>query len=93
MTGIAIKKAQNHLIIKWQLTTATIPIDSIIEVGLNDTYGGTEKQAIRLGTPYGTTDRIVIKTVGDSYLLFTTNYKAILNQLAAYLSELQLDRS
>ncbi|WP_419146688.1 hypothetical protein [Priestia endophytica] len=40
-----------------------IPLKKITEVTEDETYGGKEKQAVRIGMSYGTTDRIVIKTV------------------------------
>ncbi|MCY7562849.1 SunI/YnzG family protein [Paenibacillus macerans] len=50
------------LIITWQLSKTEIFLKDIEEVGFDETYGGEEKNAIRIGTPYGTTDRVFIKT-------------------------------
>ena len=58
--------------IRWLLTKITIPITDILIVTTDDTYGGEEKQAIRIGMPYGTTDRVVIITNKNTYILFTT---------------------
>ena len=50
----------------------------------DNTYAGVEeKSAIRIGTAYGTTDRILIKIVKQNYLLFTTNRVSILNKIKA----------
>ncbi|WP_458859887.1 SunI/YnzG family protein, partial [Bacillus pacificus] len=50
----------------------------------DNTYAGVEeKSVIRIGTAYGTTDRILIKTVKQNYLLFTTNRVSILNKIKA----------
>jgi Bacterial PH domain len=64
---------QHNLRIKWQFSTIDIPASSIKEVTLDDTYAGEEKRAIRLGFPYGHTDRVVIRTTSETYLLYTSN--------------------
>lgn len=73
MLGIKIGKSQNNLVIKWQLTKIEVPIGEIEDVFQDNTYAGNNKEALRLGTPYGTTDRIVIKTKSKDYILFTSN--------------------
>ncbi|MGG0521318.1 hypothetical protein ABE056_04845 [Priestia aryabhattai] len=80
---ISVRKINNNLIIKWQLAHFTIPLEDILEVTEDDTYGGKEANAIRIGPPYGngTTDRIFIKTTNKNYLLFTSNAPAILNEI------------
>ncbi len=82
MFGITVKKTNEQLVIKWQLSTFTIPLDDIIEIQEDDTYGGQQDDAIPIGTPYGTTDRICIKTKKQTYLLFTTNLPAILKEIS-----------
>lgn len=67
MLGIDVKKTNEELIISWQLAEITIPL----------------RDVIRIGTSYGTTDRILIKTVKQNYVLFTTNKVAILNAIHA----------
>lgn len=71
--GIDVKKTERELIIKWQLAKFNIPLEDIIEVSEDDTYGGTKADAIRIDPPYGTTDRIYIKTKKQDYIIFTTN--------------------
>lgn len=62
----------------------TIPLRDVIEVTEDATYAGVEEvDVIRIGTSYGTTDRILIKTVKQNYVLFTTNKVAILNAIHA----------
>lgn len=78
---ISVQKINDSLIIKWQLAHFTIPLEDILEVTEDDTYGGKEANAIRIGPPYGTTDRIFIKTNSKNYLLFTSNAPAILNEI------------
>lgn len=78
---ISVRKINDNLIIKWQLSHFTIPLEDILEVMEDDTYGGKEANAIRIGPPYGTTDRIFIKTTNKNYLLFTSNAPAILNEI------------
>ncbi|WP_025691173.1 SunI/YnzG family protein [Paenibacillus zanthoxyli] len=85
MLGIDVKKQNEKLIITWQLTKIEIPIDDIRDVLFDDTYGGEEKSAIRIGAPYGTTDRVVIKTISNTYILFTTNVHSILSKIKSYL--------
>ncbi|MEI2666264.1 hypothetical protein V8G47_16715 [Rossellomorea sp. LJF3] len=57
---------------KYQLTKIEIPLSDIKDVVNDDTYGGEEKSALRIGTPYGHTDRVVIKTKKGTYILFTS---------------------
>ncbi|UGB33110.1 SunI/YnzG family protein [Metabacillus sp. B2-18] len=74
MLGLNIKKSNNIVSIKWQLTKVEIPTSEIIDVS-------EEKEAIRIGTPYGTTDRVVIKTTKKTYILYTTNPTSIKNKI------------
>lgn len=90
MLGISVKKIDSEIVIRWQLSKVTIPISEMISVTLDDTYGGNDKQAIRIGTPYGTTDRVVIKTKENTYILFTTNYIAIQEKLNSYIHKSSL---
>ena len=85
MFEIFVKKVNSEVVIRWLLTKVTIPIADILAVTTDDTYGGKEKQAIRLGTPYGTTDRLVIITKENTYILFTTNYTSIQKKLNSYI--------
>jgi hypothetical protein len=74
-----------NLVIKWQLTKVEIPISDIIEVTSDDTYGGEDKTAIRIGHPYGTTDRIVVKTKAETYILFTS-VGVIKDRIVSYMN-------
>lgn len=79
--GIKVIKTEDELIIKWQLSEVKIPLEDIIEVIEDETYGGQSPDSIRIGTPYGTTDRIIIRTKQHNYLLFTTNKFTILKEI------------
>ncbi|AZV67326.1 hypothetical protein [Bacillus] len=82
MLGINVKKTNEELIISWRLAEITIPLRDVIEVTEDATYAGVEDvDVIRIGAAYGTTDRILIKTVKQNYILFTTNKVAILNAI------------
>lgn len=81
MFGINVKKTNDTVIIKWQLSKIDIPASDILDVSLDDTYAGEEKAAIRIGTPYGTTDRVVIKTKTETYILYTTKPTSIKNEI------------
>ncbi|PEX82436.1 hypothetical protein CN465_31865 [Bacillus cereus] len=84
MLGIDVKKAKEELIISWQFAEVTIPLRDVIEVTEDATYAGVEEpNAIRIGTAYGTTDRILIRTVKQNYVLFTTNKVSILKAILA----------
>ena len=85
LLGISIEKVEADIVIRWQLSKVTIPISDILTVTVDETYGGEEKQAIRMGTPYGTTDRVVIKTNKNTYILFSTNYISIQKKLNSYI--------
>lgn len=87
MLGISVEKFEDKLVVKWQLSKFEIPLTEIIEMTLDDTYGGEAKDAVRIGTPYGTTDRVVIRTRSKTYVLFTTNAAAIQNKVGRYLAE------
>lgn len=81
MLGIDVKQVENDIVIRHQFTKLVIPIEDLVSVSLDDTYGGQEADAIRIGTPYGTTDRVAIQTKTKNYLLFTTNYTRIMNTI------------
>ncbi|MCC2529612.1 hypothetical protein LKL24_19755 [Bacillus halotolerans] len=80
MIGIKVEKSKN-LIINWQLSKIEIPIKEINDVFLDPNYGGEEKSAVRIGFPYGSTDRVMIKTTNSTYILFTTNAASIMNKI------------
>lgn len=88
MFEVFVKKVNSDIVIRWLLTKITIPIADISAVTTDDTYSGKEKQAIRIGMPYGTTDRVVIITKKNTYILFTTNYIAIQKKLNSYIHSL-----
>ncbi|MEK4419075.1 SunI/YnzG family protein [Bacillus paranthracis] len=79
--GINVKKTKEELIIKWQFAKINIPLKEIIEITEDDTYAGEKNNAVRIGSPYGTTNRILIKTQTQDYILFTTNKSKILNEI------------
>ncbi|WP_322923313.1 hypothetical protein [Paenibacillus campi] len=81
MLALDVKKVDQDIIIKHQLTKIVIPVADIISVSLDDTYGGKAADAIRIGMPYGTTDRVAIQTKHRNYILFTTNYTQIMNTI------------
>ncbi|KYG33629.1 SunI/YnzG family protein [Priestia endophytica] len=81
---IDVKRTKEELIVKWQLAKFNIALEDIIEVTDDDTYGGKDIDAIRIGSPYGTTDRIFIKTKKENYILFTTNKSTLLKEINSY---------
>ncbi|WP_339181921.1 hypothetical protein NST56_10740 [Bacillus sp. FSL R5-0560] len=83
MLGIKVEKSNDNLIINWQLSKIEIPIKEISDVFLDPNYGGEEKSAVRIGLPYGSTDRIVIKTANNTYILFTTNAASLMNKIVS----------
>ena len=85
MIGISIQFSNDHLIIKWQLSRIEIPVSDIVKVTRDETYAGEGTNAIRIGTPYATTDRIVIKTKSDTYILFTTNATSLENKITSLI--------
>ncbi|MFD1136489.1 PH domain-containing protein [Paenibacillus urinalis] len=87
MLGISVRRSGDQLVIRWQFTRVEIPMDTIVSVTHDDTYAGEIKNAIRIGTPQGTTDRIVIHTQDKAYILFTTNVSSILNSINKYRDE------
>jgi hypothetical protein len=85
MFEIHVEKVNDKLIIKWQLTKIEIPISDILEVTEDNTYGGEVNDSIRIGFPYGTADRIIIKTKFDTYVLFT-RIDAIKKKLISFVN-------
>lgn len=86
MLGIGVKKQGDLLVITWQFSKTEIPLSNILDVYSDDTYAGEPPNAIRIGTPYATTDRIAIKTESNTYILFTTNGMNVLNKIKSFLS-------
>ena len=72
MFEVKINKVDDLIIIKWQLSKVEIPISDIIRVGYDDTYSGSSNKVMRIGYPYGTTDRILIHTTKQDYLIYTS---------------------
>lgn len=60
--GRRCRKIGNDLVIRHQFSKVAIPIPDIINVTSDDTYAGKDKHEIRIGSPYGTTERIAIHT-------------------------------
>ncbi|SFG39211.1 hypothetical protein SAMN05216353_13939 [Halobacillus alkaliphilus] len=73
MFGISVKEKNGNVIVSWQLSRVEIPKNDIIDVTDDDTYGGEEQTAIRIGYPNATTERIFIRTNKQNYILFTNN--------------------
>ncbi|KHF40508.1 SunI/YnzG family protein [Halalkalibacter okhensis] len=69
---VKVSEKNGNLQIRWILNKIEIPILEIIEVLSDDTYSGEEKASIRIGFPYGNTDRVVIKTKKETYTIFTS---------------------
>ncbi|MDM5340564.1 hypothetical protein QUF84_25565 [Fictibacillus enclensis] len=82
---IKVSKQGENLLIRWQLTKVEIPLSDITDVVNDDTYGGEEKSAIPIGTPYGTTDRVVIKSKKGTYILFT-NIGGIKEKILSFMA-------
>ncbi|MFD0770458.1 hypothetical protein ACFQZ1_17060 [Bacillus sp. CGMCC 1.60114] len=91
MAGIDVKKTEKELIIKWQFATVNIPLEEIIEITEDDTYGGEKADAIRIGAPYGTTNRILIKTKKQNYILFMSHTPKILKEIYSGKTKRVLD--
>ncbi|MGG4169398.1 PH domain-containing protein [Rossellomorea vietnamensis] len=70
---VKVSRNNENLRIKWQLSQIDIPLSEIKDVSMDDTYGGEDQNAIRIGFPYGHTDRVVIKTRSETYILYTSN--------------------
>ncbi|RUT35645.1 hypothetical protein EJP77_01080 [Paenibacillus zeisoli] len=87
MVGIDVKRIGDALVIHWQMSKIEIPLSEIKEVFYDNTYAGEGKDAVRIGTPYGTTDRVVISTHNRPYVLFTTNGVNLLNRINSYIEE------
>ncbi|MYL18854.1 hypothetical protein GLW04_03070 [Halobacillus litoralis] len=73
MVGINVREKDGYVIISWHFSKVEIPKTDIIEVIDDDTYGGEEKTAVRMGYPYATTERLFIRTNNQNYILFTNN--------------------
>ncbi|SIS64309.1 SunI/YnzG family protein [Salimicrobium flavidum] len=69
--GIKVKEKNGSIIISWMFSKVEIPKNEIKEINSDDTYGGEEQKALRIGHPSATNERILIKTSKQDYLLFT----------------------
>ncbi|WP_027409596.1 hypothetical protein [Anoxybacteroides tepidamans] len=87
MLGIQVKKSNDNLVIRWLLSKIEIPISEVATVTLDDTYGGEEKEAIRIGAPYGTCDRVVIRTNRSTYILFTDHARSIRDKICSLINK------
>ncbi|WP_405155949.1 hypothetical protein [Paenibacillus sp. FSL K6-0108] len=85
MLGIKVEQIEHHLVIRWQFSKIEIPISDIRAVTLDDTYGGSEPSAVRIGAAYGASETILIRTTHQSYILFTSN-EALFPKISAILS-------
>ncbi|MBY0202283.1 hypothetical protein SAMN05720606_111175 [Paenibacillus polysaccharolyticus] len=72
MFDVNVKQVDDQLIIRWQFTKIEIPISQITSVTLDNTYGGSEPSAVRIGYARST-ERILIRTTHQSYILFTSS--------------------
>lgn len=70
--------------LRWQLSKYEIPLAQITSVTLDDTYGGSELSAVRIGHARST-ERILIRTTNQSYILFTNSVNLI-SQIQAMVS-------
>lgn len=70
MLEVKVTKNNNKLQIKWQLSTIEILLSDITAVTNDETYAGKEISGIRIGLPYGNTDRIIIHTKTDNYIVY-----------------------
>ncbi|MEK4052882.1 hypothetical protein MHB84_04455 [Paenibacillus sp. FSL F4-0087] len=85
MLGIKVQQVENQLIIRWQLSKIEIPISDIKTVTLDDTYGGSEPSAVRIGAAYGSSETILIRTTNQHYILFTSS-ETLFPKISAMLS-------
>ncbi|MGD6842483.1 hypothetical protein ACQCVH_08145 [Bacillus infantis] len=69
---VRVAEKNGNLQISWLLNKIEIPLSAITDVSSDDTYGGQEKEAMRIGFPSGNTDRVVIITEKETYILFTS---------------------
>lgn len=72
MLEVKVTKHNNKLRIKSHLSTIEIPLTDITAVANDETYAGKELTGIRIGFPYGNTDRVIIHTKSDTYMIFTS---------------------
>ncbi|WP_338539589.1 hypothetical protein [Paenibacillus tundrae] len=85
MLGVKVQQVKNQLVIRWQLSKIEIPIADIRTVTLDETYGGSNSSAIRIGAAYGATETILIHTTNQSYVLFTSN-QTLFTKISSLLS-------
>lgn len=73
MFGVKVKEKDENVVITWQFSKIEIPKNDILEVISDETYAGEERAALRIGFPYASTERFVLKTRREDYILFTSN--------------------
>lgn len=74
MIGLRVKEKDGMVVLKWMLSEVKIPKAHILEVVSDETYGGKDIQALRMGFPYATTERYLLKTTEQNYLLYTGDH-------------------
>ncbi|HDR6244734.1 TPA: hypothetical protein QCU24_002461 [Bacillus cereus] len=70
--------------IKWGEATVSILLTDIITIveGVDEEEG----VSLRIGTPYGNNDRILIKTHKVDYMIFVKNKNQVLEELTFFLN-------
>ncbi|WJE17206.1 hypothetical protein QRD89_07620 [Halobacillus sp. ACCC02827] len=81
MFEVRVKHTGSTIKIRWQFFKVDIPAEDILDIYQDETYGGGPADAVRIGFPSATTDRIVMKTTKETYILFTTSPATILATL------------
>ncbi len=85
MFEVKVEKKSDQLVIKWQFSKIKVPLSEIMEVSYDDTYAGENKSAMRIGYPDGTTDRILIRTVRQNYIIYT-NIEGTQERILSFLT-------
>lgn len=87
MINIEIENLNDNIVISWQLANMKIPVSDIIDLRLNDTYEKEEQGAIRIGNRQKEADRLVIKTISYTYIIFSPNGRLMKEKINSFLKQ------
>ncbi|MBA2176276.1 hypothetical protein H0266_15365 [Halobacillus locisalis] len=83
---VDIKKKDDHLRIKWQLSKIDIPLDEIKDIIEDEQHEGLERTGFQIGQPFRSTHRVVIHTAAETYVLHTSK-AGTKSQILSYMNE------
>ncbi|OEH93581.1 hypothetical protein [Bacillus solimangrovi] len=79
--SVKVKDNGDRITISWLVSKFNIDKKEITNVYEGSEYAGDASISVHIGHPYANTDRIIIETTSDNYLIYTSNGDGILELL------------